>query len=283
MKNRLYTYIVAGMAIITTVLLASCVKDDLYNTPHPNSGAVVVTTEWNGKSTDAIVPQQYTLRIDEHEQNVSGEKNVFDRLLAPGNYILTVHNTPDQMTINGNVALVNTVSSGTISPTPGYQFASTQTISVVADDTLCVTAQMRQLTRRLDLELTATEGDYSRVQTVVATISGVASVVDLASGKRSVMANVTDMFKQDGNKFTLFFRLLGIVETEAQTLTMDITFNNGDTQRIVSNIADAMSGFNDGVTPKKLTGNLLLPIEAGLTGGTITGWNETDGGKADAN
>ncbi|MCS2762739.1 hypothetical protein NXV13_19705 [Bacteroides ovatus] len=61
-------------------------KDDLYDTPHPDRGAVVVTTDWSGKSTEADIPQAYTLRIGGREQNVSAATNVFDALLAPGGY-----------------------------------------------------------------------------------------------------------------------------------------------------------------------------------------------------
>lgn len=207
--GKAYTllYLIGAVAILT-----SCVKDDLYDTPHPDRGAVVVTTDWSGKSTEADIPQAYTLRIGGREQNVSAATNVFDALLAPGGYGLTVYNSPEGISIDGNKATVNPVDlTGAIEPHPGYLFASHQDISVVADDTLHVTAPMRQYVRRLDIELTATEGDYSRVQSATATLSGVASAADMATGDRSVAAQVTNAFRQDDNKFTIFFRLLGIV------------------------------------------------------------------------
>lgn len=48
--GKAYTllYLIGAVAILT-----SCVKDDLYDTPHPDRGAVVVTTDWSGKSTPA--------------------------------------------------------------------------------------------------------------------------------------------------------------------------------------------------------------------------------------
>ena len=171
--GKAYTllYLIGAVTILT-----SCVKDDLYDTPHPDRGAVVVTTDWSGKSTEADIPQAYTLRIGGREQNVSAATNVFDALLAPGGYGLTVYNSPEGISIDGNKATVNPVDlTGAIEPHPGYLFASHQDISVVADDTLHVTAPMRQYVRRLDIELTATEGDYSRVQSATATLSGVAS------------------------------------------------------------------------------------------------------------
>lgn len=282
MKSNRHIFI-TYTAVLAAILLASCVKDELYNTPHPESGAVVVTADWSDRNSDADIPQAYILSIDEQEQEVSGETNVLNRLLSAGKYTLTAYNKPDQVTVANNTASVNATSAKHINPMPGYLFASVQDINVVADDTLRVTARMKQLIRRLNLELTATEGDYSRVQSATATLSGVASVADMVTGERSAAAQVTNTFMQDGNKFTLFFRLLGIVTTEAQTLTVDITFNNGDTQQIVSDVTESMKNFNNEAEPIKLKGNLLLPVEATVTGATITGWNEVDGGAGDAN
>ena len=282
MKSNRHIFI-TYTAVLAAILLASCVKDELYNTPHPDSGAVVVTADWSDRNSDADIPQAYILSIDGQEQEVSKETNVLNRLLPAGKYTLAAYNKTDQVTVANNTASVNATSAKHINPMPGYLFASVQDINVVADDTLRVTARMKQLIRRLNLELTATEGDYSRVQSATATLSGVASVADMATGERSAAAQVTNTFRQDGNKFTLFFRLLGIVTTEAQTLTVDITFNNGDTQQIVSDVTESMKNFNNEAEPIKLKGNLLLPVEATVTGATITGWNEVDGGTGDAN
>lgn len=282
MKSNRHIFI-TYTAVLAAILLASCVKDELYNTPHPDSGAVVVTANWSDRNSDADIPQAYILSIDGQEQEVSGETNVLNRLLSAGKYTLAAYNKPDQITVADNTASVNATSAKHINPMPGYLFASVQDINVVADDTLRVTARMKQLIRKLNLELTATEGDYSRVQSATATLSGVASVADMATGERSAAAQVTNTFRQDGNKFTLLFRLLGIVTTEAQTLTVDITFNNGDTQQIVSDVTESMKNFNNEAEPIKLKGNLLLPVEATVTGATITGWNEVDGGAGDAN
>lgn len=268
----------ATAAILTAVLFASCKKSEhrnepRHNTSHPDMGAVVVTADWNGRSGEADIPQQYTLRTGESEQEASGETNVLRELLSPDDYTLAVYNTPDRIAVVGNTASVNGASAGQINPSPGYLFASVQDISVRADDTLRVTARMEQLVRRLELELTATEGDYSRVQSATATLSGVASAVDITTGERSAAAQVKGTFMQDGNKFTLFFRLLGIIEAEAQTLTVDIAFVGGGTQRIVSDLSGDMSGFNDGAMPMKLTGDLRLPSEIG-TGATIGDWTD---------
>lgn len=269
------------VAIFAAVIsLTSCVKDDLYDTPHPDKGAVVVTTDWSGKSAEADIPQAYTLRIGGKEQNVSAATNVFDALLAPGGYGLTVYNTSEGISVSGNRATVNPVDlTGKIEPHPGYLFASHQDISVVADDTLRVTAPMRQYVRKLDIELTATEGDYARVVSATATLDGVATAVNITTGTLSdTPAKTTTAFMQEGDRFTLHFRLLGIVPTAAQTLTVNILFDNGDTQTVESDLTEQLAGFNGGseTEPVKLTGGLQLPIEAGFTS-TITDWMPGNG------
>ncbi len=282
MRKNQHT-LMTGAAVLAATLFASCVKDELHDTPHPDRGAVAVTADWGGRSGEAAVPQRYVLRIGGQEQEAGGGTSVFAQLLPPGKHTLAVYNRPEHITVTGNTASVSATPQGGAAPQPGYLFASVQDISVRADDTLRVTAAMKQLVRRLDLELTATEGDYSRVRAATATLSGAASAVDIVTGGRSVPAHTTAAFTQEGNRFTLFFRLAGIVKAEGQTLTVDITFSNGDTQRIASDLTDKLSDFNGGTEPLRLTGNLLLPLEAGAEGASITGWRETDSGSVEAN
>lgn len=285
MKSNQHIYMAstAILAVILCTLCASCVKDELHDTPHPSHGAVAVTADWSGKSDEASIPQRHLLRIGEQEQEVSGSTNVFGQLLPPGQYTLAVYNRPEQISVTGNTAQVNGTQQGGICPQPGYLFAAVQDICVQADDTVRVTASMKQLVRRLDLELIATEGDYSRVLQATATLSGVASAVDIATGERSAPAQTSGLFTQEGNKFALYFRLAGTVKAQAQTLTVDITFNNGDTQQIESDLTGALKDFNSDVKPLKFTGNLLLPLEVGMEGASITDWHETNSGNVEAN
>ena len=271
MDKRILTH------LVLLTLIISCSKGKPHQTPHPDQGAVVVTADWSGKSSEADIPQKYVLRIADVKQEVSGEKNTFKQLLDPGQYSLAVYNTPEHIAVAGNVASMGKSSAGDIDPSPGYLFASVQEISVLADDSLRVTAPMKQLVRRLDLELTATEGDYGRVQSATATLSGVASAVDIETGERSGAATVTETFTQDGQTFSLSFRLLGIVPNESQTLVVNITYAGGETQRIESGLSDAMKGFNDEIKPMKLTGSLHLPLELGSSA-AIGDWV---GGKED--
>lgn len=263
------------------LMLTSCVKDKLYNTPHPDRGAVVVSADWNGRSGEADIPQVYTIRIGSGEQNVSGDANLFNTLLVPGGYDLTVFNTPDSISVSGDMASVSGAIVGDIAPQPGYLFACRNRITVAADDTLRTTVKMIQYVRRLNIELTVADGEYDRIQSGTVTLGGVASTINIATGARAATANTSAPLVQDGKTLTVFFRLLGIVPSTSQTLTVDITFTNGDTQHIVSDMSDILKDFNNGVAPFKLTGSLRLPVEGGFSGG-IEGWQEADGGNTDA-
>ena len=282
MRNKKTHY----TAILTTALVlsfTSCVKDELFNTPHPDKGVVIVTTDWSAKSAEAEMPQSYMLRVGTEEQNVNGIINQFKTLLPQGRYELTAYNTPEHIGISGNTATVAESKAGYMEPMPGYLFTAHQAIDVMADDTLRVTVPVRQLVRLLNVELSVTEGDYSRVQSATATLDGVASKVDIVTEERSAAAKVQNVLTQNESKFTTSFRLLGVVPSASCTLTVSILFSNGDTKQIDSDITGQLAAFNDRTEPMTLTGNLLLPIKAGVTEATITDWNETDGGSVDAN
>ena len=64
--------------------LASCVKDELHNTPHPDRGAVTVSL--TGLAADG----EYVLDIDGQTAAVTGSSFTFPDLLTPGTYSLVV-------------------------------------------------------------------------------------------------------------------------------------------------------------------------------------------------
>ena len=52
-------YIMSGAAGL--LLLNSCVKDELYKTPHPDKGRITITADWSHRSTDCPLPEEYVL------------------------------------------------------------------------------------------------------------------------------------------------------------------------------------------------------------------------------
>ena len=275
-----------GVFILAAVFsLTGCVKDELYNTPHPDKGAIVVQMDWSDLLPEAV-PESYVIRLDDYEQTVSGTTNTVERLSEPGEHTLTVYNKPQGITINGDIASVNEIISGRavgsrVEPLPDYLFSISETVNVEKDDTLRITARPRQWVRQLDMELSVVEGDYKRIVAVTGTLSGIEQSVDIRKGERlGTAVIVRNDFAVAEEKCNTSFRLMGIVPAEHQTLTVNIVFANGDTQTIESDLSEQMTAFHDDNAPLTLTGSLNLPVEAGVTG-SISDWIVVDNGKID--
>lgn len=282
------------------MLLASCVKDDLYNTPHPDKGAVVITTDWSGRSSDAVVPGSYILRIGTQEQTVSKDTNAFDTLFLPSTQDLLVYNTVEGITVSGSTATVNTLPDGTLEPMPGYLFSAARKLEIEKDDTLKVTVPMQQRIRNLALTLKLKAGDEQRIRSTAATLTGITSAVDMATGAIAATEGKTVILAfvlgtDDGGmraaghiratgqpQLSATMRLLGVTAGEKQILTLTITLTDGFMQTITIDLTDALKNFGGDMEPLELPATLELPTAAGMSA-TITGWNVIDNGDIKVN
>ena len=272
--------------VLLAFLLASCVKDDLHRTPHPDRGAAAVTINLpQGVSQD-----DFTVEID--GTTAAGREGHYavSRPLPPGEYTVLAHNTPQGFTIADGIARVERMD-GTmraltdfIHPLPGDLYSGTERIIVVADDTLRLDLGVAQRTRELHIRLTVTEGDPDRIASVTGTFSGVAEAYDLRNGTLYGEAVSTrPVFTRSGDRVAADLRLLGIMG-DAQTLSVCLTFSNGDRQTIESDLTEVLAGFNgDMESPFTTPGNLETPVGAGVGGSTITGWQAGGGGSGNAN
>ena len=77
MKARQY---INMMGMAAAVLLSSCVKDTLYDTPHPDKGAVTISL--TGVSAD----EDFAVDIDGKVADITGSPFTYPDLLAPGTY-----------------------------------------------------------------------------------------------------------------------------------------------------------------------------------------------------
>lgn len=285
--------ITIALAVFASLVLSSCTKDELHNTPHPDSGAVKVTTDWSALSEDATQPDSYLLRVGELTHSVSGATNAFNTLLSEGKHTLLVQNTPHGVTVDNTTATVNTLTDGTLEPLPDYLFSAKSDLQVVKDDTLRVNVKMIQSLRTLQLTLSLKEGDEERMASTDATLTGIASVIDLATGT----AQVTDAGKTVKPSFQFgtanaaraattpalitTLRLAGVSSAEKQILTLVVTLKDGSVQTIATDITQWLKNFTDKREPLTLDAKLELKDNAQTeieVGGSIKDWDVVDNG-----
>lgn len=269
MKKQLYILMYGA---ISALLLTSCVKDEVYNTSHPDKGAV---------SIHVNLPQgmgDYTVEIDGQSVQGSGATIVYPTLLSPGEHNLLMYNHPDGLTIADGLARVNatadTKSNGNaILPMPDCLYSASTTCTVTADDTVRIELDPLRRMRDLHFELTVAEGDPERIASVEGVLSGIAGTYTLAteSPGREPMTTAP-AFTRDGNRVTADARLLGTAD-EAQVLVLTLRFTDGKVQTIENDLTEMLRTFHtDMQTPLKISGTLLTPTAANPGTATITDW-----------
>ena len=286
MKARQY---INMMGMAAAVLLSSCVKDTLYDTPHPDTGKVTVTADWTDRGEGVDIPASWHIVMGDYTGTETGATHSPDYLFNPGSYTLAAYNIPEGITVSGTTAAVAAADGGFIVNTPGWLFTSVQEAEIEADTDYELTAVMHQQVRQLTLVIEPAGDAADRIESIEGTLSGAAGTLDFATGTHGTPSEVKLHFTKitDGNdagKWTATVRLLGIAG-DAQRLTATLTYTDGnpaDTS-LESDLTAALNGFNDGKTaPLTLGGTIAeTPGEAGFTG-EITGWETVDGGGVDA-
>lgn len=274
-------YIIAAVAM---TWLSACVKDELHDTTHPTEGGLTVVTLWPSENGNQEIPSPYTLMIGNATQEVTGVTNHFGSLLNPGNHTLTIYNVPEGMTLEGTVISVDKTIGSNILATPGNLFYAKQSFDIMADTELTLEVEMEQITRRLEIVLTVADSNINNILDAIGTLGGVCPSFDIATGERSVtVSQTTSEIVRDGDKLHLNYNLLGLTPEEEQTLTIEITYPNGDTEVIESDITELLEDEEEKTSaPITITGE--LSISAGsLHAGSISGWGIAEGGNFNAN
>lgn len=274
MKKQLYILMYGA---ISALLLTSCVKDEVYNTSHPDKGAV---------SIHVNLPQgmgDYTVEIDGQSVQGSGATIVYPTLLSPGEHNLLMYNHPDGLTIADGIARVNamadTQSNGNvILPMPGCLYSVSTTCTVTADDTVHIELDPLRRMRDLHFELTVAEGDPERIASVEGVLSGIAGTYTLATESPGGEPMTTaPAFTRDGNRVTADAHLLGTAG-ETQILVLTLHFTDGKVQTIENDLTEMLRTFHtDMQTPLKISGTLLTPTAANPDTATITDWQVQEG------
>ena len=277
------------------VLLSSCVKDTLYDTPHPDHGKIAVTADWSARGEGIDIPATWTVTMGDYTGTETSATHAPDHLFAPGSYTLAVWNPAEGITVSGTTATIAAATgnrAGTdafVDNAPGWFFTHTEQVSIEKDKDYPLTAVMHQQVRELTLVIEPTGDAAERIESIEGTLSGAAGTLDFATGTHGTPSEVKLHFTKitegdDVGKWMATVRLLGIAGN-SQRLTATLTYTDGNPQptSLNSDLTAALDGFNDDkTTPLTLGGTLAeTPDEAGFTG-EITGWETVDSGGVDA-
>ena len=95
MKTTRHIPILAAAA--AGLLAAACVKDTLYNTPHPDHGKIAVTADWSARGEGIDIPTQWTVAMGDYTGTETAATHAPDHLFAPGSYTLAAWNPAEGM------------------------------------------------------------------------------------------------------------------------------------------------------------------------------------------
>lgn len=280
------------VAIFSAVMsLTSCVKDELFNTPHPDHGKVTVTADWSARGEGIAVPDKWTVNIGDYAGEETAETHASDYLFTPGEYNIIAYNPAEKITVSGTTASVTSCNgrSGFISGTPGILFTHVQNITIKKDKEHVFTAAMRQQTGSFTLMIEPTGDAADRIESIEGILSGVAGTMDFANGTYGAPSDVALHFTkiaegEHAGKWTATVWLLGIA-SDVQKLTGTITFKDGNPQSmsLESDLTASLKDFNTDKTEPLTLGSTLVetPAEAGFKA-TITDWNTVTGNPVEA-
>lgn len=293
MKNSIKHSLIATAALL---LLAGCnPHDPIYDTPHPEKGAVTLTTDWSNIGEGLTAPASYTVKAGDYTATLSGTVNLLDHLFTPGEYSFCTYNAAEHIAVSGTTASVAEATppagqSGTfIHNAPGWLFTSVTPAVIEADKDHSLTAVMQQQVRQLTIMIEPTGGTTDRVVRIEGWLTGIAASLNFADGSHAMPSNVEMQFTRiaDGSnagKWSATVRLLGTAGAQ-QKLNAIIYFEGGNPASIPldSDLTTELAAFNaDKRKPLTLGGKVVeTPTGTGF-GATITDWTPVTGsGTAD--
>ncbi len=272
-------------ALYTAALLlsaTSCVKDELHDTPHPDTGKITVTADWSDRGDGVDIPAEWTVTMGDYTGTETGETHAPDYLFEPGDYTLAVYNTPENITVSGTIATL-------ISNAPGWLLTSVQEVTVEADTDYDLTAAMHQQVRQLTLVIEPTGDAADRIESIEGSLSGAAGTLDFATGTYGAASDVALHFTKitegnDAGKWTATVRLLGIAgDTQRFTATLTYSDGNPADTSLESDLTAALADFNsDKTEPLTLGGSIAETPDGVDFTATITDWETIDGGDVNA-
>lgn len=266
------------LILVALVVCTSCdISDPIYDTPHPAQGQITFSTDWSGRTEGITIPATVTARVGTLTASLStGTATVFPNLVQPGTYHVNVYNAATGISVDGTTATADYGAAGGT----GWFFTWAGDQAIEPDRDYTLTAVMQQQVRQLTLVLQPTGSKAEQISTVAATLTGVASTLDVDAGTHAAPVSLSPVFtRQSDGTYTATLRLLGTAGS-SQQLTVTVTFTGDHPLPITAthHLSSVLTGFNaDKRTPLTLESQVIeTPSEAGFTA-TITPWEKVSG------
>jgi hypothetical protein len=275
--NSKHPAMTAIMLVTFITVLASCVKETLYYTDHPGHGKITLATTWDDRGAGIDIPGSYTVRVGGYSAVLQGTSNELGNLFPPGQYPVHIYNVTDNITVNGVTAAAN-YAAGTL----GWFFTGSHSIAVKKDKDHGITVPMRQQVRQLTLVIEPKGETAGKIESITASLSGVAGTLGLDNGVHGTASNAALNFTKitsgaDAGKWFVTVRLLGVTGNR-QKLSGRITFTGGSpgNMELESDLTNALANFNaDKKTPLALGGEIVNTPSSVATGTmTVNAWQE---------
>lgn len=282
------TRYIIGIATAATLLLTSCIEDELFNTPHPDHGKVVVTADWSNQGEGVDIHTSWEVNIGDYTGTETSATHAPDYLFEPGNYTLVAHNLANGIAVSGTTATVATTNGSFITANPDWLFTAVQEVTIDTDTDNKFTATIRQQVRELTLIIEPRGDAADRIESIEGKLSGAAGSMDFATDTHGTPSEVELSFTKitsgaDAGKWTATVRLLGIAG-DAQRLTATLTYtdDNPRSHLLESDLTASLADFNaDKTSPLTLGGTIAeTPTEADFSA-TITDWEKVTEGPID--
>lgn len=276
---------------IAALMMQSCVKDTLFDTPHPDHGKITVTADWSDRGEGLDVPGEWNVVIGDYQGKETVGLHSPDYLFTAGAYTLLAWNTAAGISVNGSVAtasysLPGKATESITDNTPGWFHTHSQDVTIESDRDHLFTASMRQQVRQLTIVIKPQGDATRRITAVKASLGGVASTLDFSTNVHGnpVIVELPFRKSKDSDQWAATVRLLGVTG-DAQKLTGTISFADGNPLPInfESDLSSELSDFNaDKKMPLTLSGKIVAtPMQTGVTA-TIKDWETLDDWNVDA-
>ena len=294
MKTTRYIPIMAAAAGL--LLTVSCVKNTLYNTPHPDYGKITVQTDWSARGEGIDIPAAWRMSMADYTGSATGTTSSPDHLFDPGTYTLTAWNPTPEITVEGTTATVEAATGNWdgagdfIHNAPTWFFTHAEQVTIEKDCDYTFTAAMRQQIGELTLVITPTGDAAERITEITAYLSGAAGTLDFATDTYGAPSNVVLSFTKitsgsDAGKWCTTVRLLGVTGAE-QLLKGEIRYMDGIPipTTLTSDLSEVLREFNSGKNSPLTLGGMLVetPEEMESADATISDWSPVDKGEVDA-